>query len=102
MSELTGLVDRLNVKVFVFDLVIHRVEPAAAGVPAVLQSIETYQQRLQQLLQQHRIPIDTVVAAEIRLEFGTGYTQLPYACSASLHERNGRRRSGRVEGSWPV
>lgn len=102
MSELTELVDRLNAKVFVFDLVIPRVEPAAADVPAVLQSIETYRQRLAQLLQQHRIPLDNVIAAELRLEFGSGYTRLPYACTVSLHERNGRRRNGRAEGAWPV
>lgn len=102
MSELADLVDRLSAKVFVFDLLVSRVEPDAAGVPAVRESLGTYQQRFAQLLQQHRISLDTVVAAELRLEFGSGYTKLPYACTVWLHERNGRRRDGRVEGAWPV
>lgn len=102
MSALAKLADELSAKAFVFDLVNSRVAPASAGVSAVLESIGTYQQWFAQLLRQHGISLDDVIAAELRLEFGGGYTKLPFACTVSLHERNGRRRNGRVEGEWPV
>lgn len=110
MSNLVRQAIRTRTNWLTFDILGERAEPFELLTPAVLHSIEEYRSWFPKLLQTHRIPIDNVVEATLRLGFDFKHVrpaiarpvdrQVPFLCVVTMRDFNGHLHRGRIKGAW--